>query len=400
MKLKEMGVSVKGVTGVYPTVTYPSHTTMVTGVMPDVHGITSNRIADPYGTNFKGWFWYEEDIKSPTIWSLAKDNGKRVALLNWPVTVGAQVDYLVPEYWRAGTSDDLKLYRALSTPGLLEEVAASNQNFWKRFQPPEIEDSATVDVAVHIINKKAPHLMLVHIWMVDHMQHEKGPGSVEAIANIEEADKQIARIIQACKDKGIWDQTYLFVVSDHGFLPIQKKVNVGAILREQGLVKFDKDKKIVEVKAYAVTNGGSAYIYLHEEKRSAEEMAQLEKQTTEIFTTLANTPNSGIAKVLSKNEIRERRGDAQAFLGLTAADGISFSSSFDGTNAPRATTTRGHHGFDESRQEMKSSLLLVGPGIKQTVLEDAHLMDVGKTVTKILSLPSTQMAGSVLKGVK
>ena len=55
------------VRGVMPTVTYPSHTTLVTGVPPRVHGIVGNKPLDPLGNNRDGWWWYAEDIKVPTL---------------------------------------------------------------------------------------------------------------------------------------------------------------------------------------------------------------------------------------------------------------------------------------------------------------------------------------------
>src|SRR5688572_2889357 len=46
-KLAQEGAWADGVIGVLPTVTYPSHTTMITGVLPSVHGIPNNLIFDP-----------------------------------------------------------------------------------------------------------------------------------------------------------------------------------------------------------------------------------------------------------------------------------------------------------------------------------------------------------------
>src|SRR5262245_49691525 len=56
------------VTGVTPTVTYPSHVTLVTGVSPASHGIFANTPFDPFGKNQGGWYWYAEDIRVPTLW--------------------------------------------------------------------------------------------------------------------------------------------------------------------------------------------------------------------------------------------------------------------------------------------------------------------------------------------
>src|SRR5258708_12725534 len=111
-----------GVHGVVPTVTYPSHTTLITGVSPARHGIYANTTFDPLRKNFGGWYWYAEDIKVPTLWDIAADAGLSTANVHWPVSVAARITYNLPQYWRAGTSDDRKLLRTLSTPGLLDAL--------------------------------------------------------------------------------------------------------------------------------------------------------------------------------------------------------------------------------------------------------------------------------------
>src|SRR5215470_15614341 len=94
---------VTGALSVLPSVTYPAHTTIATGVFPARHGIVTNYAWDPVDKNLTGWWWYAEDIRAPTLWDAARAAGRKVALIDWPVTVGAKVDVLVPEYWRAGT---------------------------------------------------------------------------------------------------------------------------------------------------------------------------------------------------------------------------------------------------------------------------------------------------------
>src|SRR5271155_5419599 len=126
--LKE-GTYAEAVVGVVPTVTYPSHTTLVTGVWPAKHGIFANTTFDPFRQNLEGWYWYTEDIRVPTLWDVAAAAGWTTASIQWPVTVGAHITWNIPEYWRANTPDDAKLLRALSTRGLLEEAAAEIGEF-------------------------------------------------------------------------------------------------------------------------------------------------------------------------------------------------------------------------------------------------------------------------------
>src|ERR1700758_2619477 len=120
--LKE-GTYADGVQGVVPTVTYPSHTTLMTGVWPAKHGIYANTTFDPLGENARGWYWYAEDIRVPTLWDAAAKAGRTTASIQWPVTVGAHINWVIPEFWRANTDEDAKLLRAVSTAGLLNEIA-------------------------------------------------------------------------------------------------------------------------------------------------------------------------------------------------------------------------------------------------------------------------------------
>jgi predicted AlkP superfamily pyrophosphatase or phosphodiesterase len=70
------GTNAEGVTGVVPTVTYPSHTTPVTGVWPAEHGIFANVTFDPL-LDLESWYWYGLDIKATTIWDVRQLVGDR-----------------------------------------------------------------------------------------------------------------------------------------------------------------------------------------------------------------------------------------------------------------------------------------------------------------------------------
>src|SRR5580658_3399177 len=121
-RIRDTGSHASGVRGVLPSVTYPSHTTIMTGVWPAKHGVFANTTFDPLGTNQSGWFWYAEDIRVPTVWEAAAKAGYVVGSVSWPVTVGARgISWLIPEYWRASTDEDIKLMRAISTPGMMKE---------------------------------------------------------------------------------------------------------------------------------------------------------------------------------------------------------------------------------------------------------------------------------------
>src|SRR5262249_36056617 len=155
------GSFAEGVEGVIPTVTYPSHTTLVTGVSPAKHGIFGNQTFDPLRENQGGWYWYAEDIRVATLWDAAARAGWTTAAVQWPATLGARITWNIPEFWRAGTPDDNKPLRATATPGLLAELEADLGPFPRGFG---IEaDERRGRFAERILEKKRPGLLLLHV---------------------------------------------------------------------------------------------------------------------------------------------------------------------------------------------------------------------------------------------
>jgi predicted AlkP superfamily pyrophosphatase or phosphodiesterase len=386
------GSSSEGVFGVFPTVTYPSHTSMVTGVNPGTHGIITNAAWDPLGNLHGAWRWYAEDIRVPTLWDAARAKGLTTALVFWPVTVGAKASAVVPEFWRQvpGSVEDAKLNFAISTPGLLDVVAKHFPNFRAKFVPPRAEDEALTDVAVHVIEALKPNLLLLHIADVDHLEHEDGPFTGRVLPALETADEQIARVIGAAKKAGIWNQTALVVVSDHGFARTAQRVRPGVWLREKGFVKVE-DRTIVEWRAYCLASSGSAYVYVKDP-----DDRETRKALLEMFQQAAAKADSGIRRVLTHEQIVRVGGDPDAFLALEAAEGWAITGGVVG-DAISPAIEAAEHGYPPERPEMRSSLLVYGPAIGHSKIENARMIDIAPTIARWLGLKLEKTEGTPLK---
>lgn len=389
-ELARAGAVSDGAESVFPTLTYPAHTSIATGTNPGTHGIVGNETFDPENRNQRGWRWYAEDIRVPTLWEAARARGLRTALVGWPVTVGARAEALLPEYWRAGTAEDVKLVRALSTPGLFDEVAARFPKFLENYSPPAVKDAALTDVAVHLLETRKPHLLMLHIFEVDHWQHGKGPWSPEAKAAIENADAQIARVIAAAKKAGTWRSTALVVVSDHGFAAFRERLRLGVYLAQRGLVTLDDRERVTEWKAALLPMHGLAYVYL---KNPADEQAR--QEVLNLFAGMAGKLGSGIRHVYPPEEIRRLGGDAEAALAVGAVEGYDFAAGYSGDVFFPAGSAGGH-GYDPRYASMRAALLLYGPGIAPGKLEKARLIDVAPTVARWLGLNMEKMEGRAL----
>jgi predicted AlkP superfamily pyrophosphatase or phosphodiesterase len=116
-RLMEDGAYARGVVGVVPSVTYPSHTTLITGVPPRIHGIAANTVFDPEGRSGGAWEWFASAIRVPTLVSAARARSLRTATVSWPVSLGIGSDWNLPEFWRPGSQHpvDLKLLGLVST---------------------------------------------------------------------------------------------------------------------------------------------------------------------------------------------------------------------------------------------------------------------------------------------
>ncbi|MGF1510319.1 MAG: alkaline phosphatase family protein [Myxococcota bacterium] len=377
-----------GLQVVFPSVTYPNHTSMVTGVHPARHGIHGNRAFDPLRMNQGGWNWYAEDIQVRTIWGQAHQAGYRTAMMSWPVTVGAEATLRVPEFWRAGTPDDAKLVRALSAPeDLFEGLLRRFPDVEDRLTPPNYSDAGGTDVIVYAIEQYKPHLLLHHIVNVDHEQHGHGPWSSEAKQAVEESDRLLGRIIEAAQRAGIWDQTVMVVASDHGFLRIHSTIRPNVLLRREGLITVNEDGRVKEWQASALSNGGSAYVYLHPDAPP-----DAARRARNVF---AERP--GIRRVLDEDAIHELDGDPGALLALDAEEGFAFADDLDGP--PMGPTSERYvatHGYDPRRPGMKASLLAFGPPIRTRRLDGATLVDIAPTIAEWLGLDLGETDGQSL----
>jgi len=395
-EIVRQGAYSEGVRGVFPTVTYPSHTTMVTGVNPGTHGIVANGAFDPLEKLSRAVRWYADEIRVPTLYEVARARGLKTAIVYWPVSVGARASSVVPEFWRQdhGTPEDAKLNFALSTPpGLLDTVAKRFPDFREKFLPPRAQDEALTDIAVYDIETMQPNLLLLHIFDVDHWEHEDGPFAGRALTAIETADQQIARVIAAAKKAGIWNQTVLVVLSDHGMARISQKVRPGVWLREKGLVTLDEKDKVTGWKAYVLPASGAAYVYVKDKQDE-----ETRKVVLDLFQKAAANPaETGIRQVLTHEQIVALGGDPEAFLALEAAEGWVMRGGVNGEAVWDSDSHKGAHGYLPERPEMRPSLLVYGPAIGHGKIENARLIDIAPTVARWLGLRLDKAEGKPLE---
>ena len=386
-RLLRDGAHATGVRGVLPTVTYPSHTTMLTGVWPARHGIPTNVPFDPLNANMGVWYWYAEDIKAPTLWDAAKAAGYVVGSVSWPVSVGAPgVAWNIPEYWRAMKSpEEIKLVRAISTPGLfrdLEPVAGRYTNDLDDVIPG---DEARTRYAVAMIREKRVRFLTIHMAGFDHVEHEAGPYSPEAFHVLEAIDGMVAEMEQAMRAA---DPTAVVcVVSDHGFAATTKETHLNAALVEARLVRLTPPRPsapqtIAEWDAVAWNSGGSAAIMLRNPGDRA-----VAARVEQVLRTLASDPANGIAAILDPAKIAEMGGTAGPAFVVDFRPGYAAGGALTGPVVRDRKTTGGAHGYAPTHPELLASFIVAGPGIAAGKnLGDIDMRAIAPTLARVMGV--------------
>lgn len=392
-RLMQYGVHASGVRGVLPTVTYPSHTTMLTGVWPVQHGIYSNTTFDPYGKNKGGWYWYSEDIRVPTLWEAANGAGYTVGSVSWPVSVSAKgVRYLIPEYWRAMTPDDIKLLRALSTPGLMADLAKTAGGYTTDLDDAIPGDWDRTKYAAAMIREKRVNFLTFHFAAFDHLEHAAGPFSPVALAALEKIDKMVATLAEAIHSAS--PNAVVCIVSDHGFAKVDHIFNLDQAFVKAGLItlKAQKDSLaasgVTDWKAAPWPDGGSAAIMLKDPND-----ASTRDKVKQLLDRLAADPANGVAKILNRSDIAALGGDPEAAFWVDMRPGYAIGGALEGPLV-HSVSVRGTHGYSPVHPEMRAFFLISGVGIREGAdIGDIDMRSVAPTLARVLnvSLPSAAL---------
>ena len=383
------GSYAQGVRGVLPTVTYPSHATLITGVSPSRHGIYGNNSFDPLQINQGGWYWYATDFRVPTLWDIAAKAKLTTANVHWPVSVNASaVKWNIPQIWRTGHADDAKLLKSLATPGLIESLESQLGEY-----APGIDESITGDeirgqFATALITREKPYFTTVYLTALDHEQHEKGPDTAAAHAVLKRIDAVVGNIIAA--QMAARPDSVIAVVSDHGFSSVDTEVNLYRAFIDAGFIILDANGKIKDWEASPWNSGGSSAIVLKRPSDSA-----LRARVSDLLEQLKADPKNGIAEIATESKIAQYGANPQASFYVSFAPN-AYAGSFKGATAPLVSpsASKGTHGYFPDKPFMRSSFMMMGKGIqKGRNLGEIDMRVIAPTLAQAmgLTLPDAEL---------
>jgi len=343
-----------GVTGVWPTITWPSHTTMLTGVRPDQHGILANAGGPPDPALS---YWSATKIKTATLTQCVAGAGGTVGAVNWPVTVDARINWNLPEVYarRNGDSSDMDTVDRFGTPGLVAEIGRAYPSFAQQW----LDDRSRALATIFLLKQKHPDLLLLHLAELDSQSHEEGPFVPHTLAVVERSDELIGDILKAMpKD---YD---LALVSDHGFERVDRIANLKVMAAADGVTG------VLSVQGGLVnTTDSNVAAWLR-----------------------GQTGKGDVGREIPAAELA-RYAPQLAGAGFEPAPHVMFGAAANG-QAHDASKAVGNHGFWPTRPDYHSIFLLSGPEIKPEKLGAIEMVSLKDRLAGALGLTCPAALGN------
>jgi predicted AlkP superfamily pyrophosphatase or phosphodiesterase len=340
-KLMAKSQTADGVTGVWPTITWPSHTSMLTGVRPAEHGILANAGGPPDPALS---YWSATKIRVPTLTQCLVSSGRTVGAVNWPVTVDAKINWNLPEVYarRNGDSSDMETVDRFGTPGLVAEISRAYPSFPQAW----LDDRSRALATIYLLKQKHPDLMLLHFAELDSEEHEGGPFTPHAKAVVERTDELIGDIL-----KGLPKDYDLALVSDHGFERVDHIAGLKAMAAADGVTG-----KMTVTGGLVTTNDPAVAAWLRQKSGKGDVGHEVPvDELARYAPQLSGTAFEPAPHVMFGN------GPAQS-----------------------PPNPKGNHGFWPTRPDYHSIFLLSGPGIKPATLGTIEMVSLKDRFAAVL----------------
>lgn len=397
-KLAKDGVVAAGMTVSNPSVTWPNHTSMMTGVRPEKHGVLFNGVLERPGPGLpvkvNGRKDKSELVHVPTLYDALHEKGLSTAGINWPCTrnAGSIADDFpdVPDTFEHTTPrfvDSLKQAGIISEAGIRDFgklSAAARDRIWTL-------------AACQVIQQRKPNLVLFHLLNVDGTHHRYGPQTPAGYTAVAYADNCVRDVVDAIDAAGIRSQTTILIVSDHGFMAIPKTLQPNVVLRQAGLLTVDSNQ-IATARVHVYPEGGIGMVYF-----TVPESAEADrKKTIELFRE-----REEIAQILTPEDFPKyglplpSEYPSMADLILVAKDGYGFGAGATGDDfVIKSDTTVGTHGFPSTNPKMNATFIASGNGIRRgATISVVENIDVAPTIARLLNVPLPNVDGKILTSV-
>ena len=406
-KLKELdnfkylidnGSLITNVESVYPTLTYPAHATIMTGMYPKNHGIINNTLNKFSDVN-PNWYWYRKYIKTNTLYDLASEKGLTTAALLWPVTGRSKINYNLTEIFAPKPWQNQIVMSALS--GSVKYQLDLNKRFGhlrNGLSQPALDNFVHESVK-YTISKYKPNLLLIHYTDVDTNRHNHGYDSKEANDALLRHNERLGEIIKTLKENSIFEDSTIVALGDHSALDGEYLIRLNSLFRENGLLKVNDKGIIKSYKAVAKTCDGSSYIYLKDKNDT-----ETYNKVHDILEKLIDNPNSPIEFILNSKEAEDFGADPNCTFMVEANLNYYFVDEAIGDIVEKikedeigkvSHRTKATHGYHPKKANYTTFFIACGKGIKKGVkIDGGSLINHGPTLAKLLGVNLGNTDGS------
>jgi predicted AlkP superfamily pyrophosphatase or phosphodiesterase len=347
------GVQAASMQPAFPSLTFPNHYTLVTGLSPDHHGVVNNTMFDPQLGKFSmsshkavsdGRWWAE----GTPIWETADQHGLRTATMFWPGS-DADIHGRYPDYWRSFDINVTPVQRVDQVLAWLDLPAAERPSF-----------------------------LTLYFDAVDHAGHVYGPDTPQVDAALRETDVALSQLVQGLKQRGLFDRINLIVVSDHGMAAVPE---ANSVMIDQ-LIPLGQ-VQTVSLGILAGFNPTSDSVEARAAFHKVEQMLEQPQQhmqcwdKTRVPTRLAYGHNARVPQLLCLANLHWRITTSE--YAAKRKDRLSL----------------GEHGFDNAEPLMQAVFVAHGPAFRVGAKVPAFPnVDVYPLMTHLLDLPPAANDGN------
>jgi arylsulfatase A-like enzyme len=393
--LIDSGVWAESSETVFPSVTHPSHTTILTGVEPRVHGVLSNgmtnrKTGERFHPTNKA---HKEIVKAATLFDAAKARGLRTAAFYWPETKDdPAIDFNIPEVFNQAHSADIGAVKPEVLRELREAGIPIDYFFrWYGGERSGAGDLILAEAAAYALRKYKPNLLAIHLVSTDEAQHTYGPHHYLSQAALTLADECVGTLRKAVEEAGIGSQTAFIITADHGFHSVHHEANIWPA--------FAKSPLADKVRLHG--GGWSVSVELRQTFQKDTDGGALEA----VFAQLrqANLVRRVVPPeemhALGQPRFEESDYVAGHFLLIPEIDLHLIIDRHDESMERRPKKTPYHgHGYLPQHPRMYPSLVLSGAGIRRgATVGHVRNFDIAPTAARLLALELPGTAGRVLQ---
>ncbi len=388
-QLHREGAHAVAVRSVFPSLTYPGHTTIVTGALPARHGICHNKHIEPVAD--PPWLKDASLIKVPTLWDAVRASGGKTAAVLWPVTCGADIDWNLPDIWPGGDGDLVAALRGNDRPrGFLEELEReatgrlSPENFNNKYLSHDLRVAL---LAEYLFERYRPTLLLVKTQASVQVPQEpdwRNPRRGRAVAA---SDQVVSILLEVIERTKTWDETAVLVVGDHGNTEVHTQIRVNVWLIAAGLRGPKLESGDWRATFHAL--GGSAFLRVQKPADVDAVRQVLDALPAAMRQTF---------RIVEREELDTLGADPDAPFALAAASGFVIDDRAEGpVLQPNPGMSHGHH---SDHPDLHTGFIAKGAGIRAgAVAPLLPLTAIAPLVAELLGLDFDAPDGVLYPGL-